>query len=70
MRTLNVSLEIYGQKKHIIFLKAQIFLFFSEASLFTFLYGGYFYTQTVLSVFSSTTCVMFQQPVSLRLLFQ
>ena len=32
MTTLNVWLEIYGQKKrHIIYLKAQTFLFFSES---------------------------------------
>ena len=31
MPTLNVWLEIYGQKTHMIYLKAQIFLFFSEA---------------------------------------
>ena len=29
MPTLNMWLQIYGQKKHIIYLKAQIFLFFS-----------------------------------------
>ena len=31
MPTLNVQLEIYGLKKHIIYLKSQIFLSFSEA---------------------------------------
>ena len=33
MLTLNVWREVYKQKKHIIYLKAQIFLFFSEALL-------------------------------------
>ena len=31
MPTLNVWLEIYGQKKQIIYLKPQTFIFFSEA---------------------------------------
>ena len=31
MATCNVSLKIYGKKKQMIYLKAKMFLFFSEA---------------------------------------